>query len=81
MPLLRGVMHNGAHAKAPTPWPGLTLAGLLVWMLLAYPSHRPEIPMLLSDAELADLLGLTPAQAARVPAEFWDAAREFLACP
>lgn len=34
--------------------------------------------MLITDDELAELLGLTPEQAARIPAEFWAAAREFL---
>lgn len=51
----------------------------LVWMLLAYPSHRPETLMPFSDDELAELLGLTPDQAARRTPEFWDAVREFLA--
>lgn len=32
-----------------------------------------------SDDELAEILGLTPDQAARVPTSFWVAAREFLA--
>lgn len=47
--------------------------------LPAYSLATLEPRMPFSDDELAELLGLTPDQAARCSAEFWAAAREFLA--
>lgn len=66
--------------ESANPRQGWRFTGLLVDdLLLAYPSHRTETLMPFSDDELAEILGLTPDQAARVPTSFWVAAREFLA--